>query len=188
MRSWLLLLALLLFAGGALGCTPKIGASCNLSTDCSAQGTRVCDTSQPGGYCTVLNCAPDLCPDEAACVLFYPQVSGCAYNDRIPSREGLSYCMKQCHSNSDCRSDYICVDPRQAPWDAVILDDDQTQHICIYPPVNGVIGGEAGLLDDGQAPVCQAAGPDVGGIDAEITYSADTGVEGADASDAPGSE
>ena len=54
-----------------LGCTPNIGNKCSLSTDCSQLGDRLCDTTQPGGYCTVFNCEPDQCPN-AICVAFDP--------------------------------------------------------------------------------------------------------------------
>src|SRR5258705_13828561 len=52
----------------AVGCSPKIGDKCSVSTDCSVQGDRLCDPTQPGGYCTVFNCEPDRCPDESVCV------------------------------------------------------------------------------------------------------------------------
>src|SRR5580692_821298 len=55
---------------GLSGCTPKIGDHCAQNTDCSLQGTIVCDTSAPDGYCTVFNCIPDSCLDKAACVEF----------------------------------------------------------------------------------------------------------------------
>src|ERR1700760_4201839 len=54
----------------AFGCTPHIGDSCTISTNCSAQGDRLCDITQPGGYCTEFNCEPDSCPDDAICVNF----------------------------------------------------------------------------------------------------------------------
>ena len=46
------------------GCQPKIGDACNTSTDCSTQGDRLCDTTQPGGYCTIFNCEPNTCPED----------------------------------------------------------------------------------------------------------------------------
>ncbi len=156
---------------GMAGCTPQIGDQCVLSTDCSTQGTLVCDPTQPGGYCTEVNCQPDLCPNEAACVSFNATLPGCPYNDRagpMGSRVTQTFCMKQCHHNSDCRTGYICADPRQPPWNAQIQDDDQTQHICIYPPTES---GDASV--DYDALVCQASGPDVGPLDAPITYSPD---------------
>jgi len=39
------------------GCSPHVGAKCTVNTDCSLQGTLVCDTSEPYGYCTFFNCA-----------------------------------------------------------------------------------------------------------------------------------
>src|SRR5262249_9226789 len=139
MRSRLLLLTALL---ALAGCTPSIGDKCTLSTDCSFQGDRLCDTAQPDGYCTIFNCRGNLCPDQPACGLFHAAVQGCAYNDRTPSRTGRTFCMAQCHGDSDCRDGYICSDPRQGPWNAVILDDDQTQRVCIVRPDNGqVVGG-----------------------------------------------
>jgi hypothetical protein len=175
--------AALLGVAGLAGCTPQIGDSCVLSTDCSTQGTLVCDPAEPGGYCTQVNCQANLCPNEAACVLFNANLPGCGYNDRVGPmgpRSAEAFCMKQCHKNSDCRSGYICTDPRQPPWDGQILDDDQTQHICIGPP-DTTLGDASDLMSD--ALVCQASGPDVGGIDAPVTYSADTGEVDAGAAD-----
>jgi len=118
------------------GCTPAIGDSCNQSSDCSSQGNRVCDTAQPDGYCTILGCTGNGCPDNAACVMFGTSVSGCAANDYdTPSRVSFVLCMKHCSKDSDCRQDegYACRNPRGLPWDAVILDDNQSQDVCIVP-------------------------------------------------------
>src|SRR5580658_3035968 len=65
-----LLRGLALLALGLAACTPKIGHQCVLSTDCGTQGGLVCDPTVPGGYCTLTNCQMNLCPNEAACVLF----------------------------------------------------------------------------------------------------------------------
>jgi hypothetical protein len=157
------LFALSLLAALA-GCTPSIGDKCNLSTDCSLRGDRLCDTSQPGGYCTQFNCKGDDCPNSAACVLFHANVQGCGFDDRIPSRTGRTFCMAQCQSNGDCRDGYICTDPRQAPWSALIIDDDQSQRVCIVPPDNGVIGPDASITIT-DAAVCSPnppAAPDGG--------------------------
>ncbi len=175
----------LLFAALGLGvlsgCTPQIGDQCSLSTDCSVQGNLLCDTSQPGGYCTSLNCQGNDCLDQATCVVFTGAVPGCAYNDRTaPGRSSRSICLKWCHSNSDCRTDqgYICTDPRQPPWGALILDNDQTQLVCILPPNKSAVG-DASTVD---APVCQAQGPTVPPIEAGTTYPPpDAGGGGGDA-------
>ena len=84
--SWRIRFALLGLALGAVAisqaCTPEIGDKCIVSTDCSVQGDRLCDTSQPDGYCTQLNCRGNDCSDEAACVLFNSAVPGCNFDDR----------------------------------------------------------------------------------------------------------
>jgi hypothetical protein len=161
--------ALLLPLGSlaAAGCAPKIGDKCVLSTDCSQQGTLVCDTSQPSGYCTQLNCTNGSCPNDAVCVEFQSSVPGCAYDDyQSPSRTGRSFCMAHCSSPSDCRQSdgYTCADPTLAPWSAAILDNNQAQSVCIVAP---------GLLADASpqpdAAVCMSyeidAGPAVSSSD-----------------------
>ena len=160
-----------------------------LSTDCSARGDRLCDTSQPDGYCTIFNCAGDGCPDNAACVLFDPAVPGCGYNDRAGgggSRSGRSFCIARCFSDGDCRDGYICVDPRRQPWGAVILDDDQTQLTCLVQPpgwsADGGVGEDASVST---APVCGPTGPDVPDIDAAPPHVVgDAGVGAGSANDA----
>ena len=81
-----------------------------------------CDTSEPGGYCTVLNCTGNnlgsVCPDNAICVLFNPNVPGCPFSARSPSRISESQCRNTCSTNSDCRTDYICALPSAPPWSA----------------------------------------------------------------------
>jgi hypothetical protein len=170
------------------GCTPSIGSSCELSTDCSSQGDRVCDTSEPQGYCTVQNCKPNECPDEAACVDFNASVPGCMYSDRSPSRLAVSFCMAQCHSDGDCRQYYTCADPRLSPWDALILDDDQTQKVCIPTPDPGVVIGAGSETATFDAAVCQVVSPtlldasaDGGGVDGG---DSDGGGDAGDASSA----
>jgi hypothetical protein len=155
------------------GCTPKIGASCSLSTDCSPSGDRVCDTSQPRGYCTVLNCTNDSCPDKAVCVSFQSSVPGCSYNDyQAPARTGVAFCMEHCKENSDCRTGdgYICADPEGSPWHASILDNNVSQGVCIIGP--GLL--DAAMPDPG-SQFCTVgpldAGMADGAADAEVDAS-----------------
>jgi hypothetical protein len=54
----------------AAGCTPSIGDGCKTNVDCSRLGDRFCDTSAPGGYCTVDGCNQGTCPDNALCIRF----------------------------------------------------------------------------------------------------------------------
>ena len=43
----------------------EIGDECTTSVDCSPEGDRMCDIAQRGGYCTIRDCTPDSCPDDA---------------------------------------------------------------------------------------------------------------------------
>jgi hypothetical protein len=160
------------FAGVA-ACTPEIGDKCQVSTDCSIQGDRLCDISQPEGYCTQLNCNGNSCPDEAACVLFGSAVPGCGFDDRSGpggSRIARSFCMAMCQSNSDCRDGYVCADARTFPWSAVILDDNQTKRTCLPRPLEAGDGGTADAGVDAPTPavplVCGPVAPPVSAIDA----------------------
>jgi hypothetical protein len=161
-----------------VGCTPGIGDKCTLSTDCSVTGTLVCDTSQPSGYCTVLNCTDDSCPNSAVCVMFQSTVPGCAYDDyQSPSRTGRSFCMKHCSQDSDCRQSdgYICGDPTGTPWHAAILDNNQSQGVCIIAP--GLLSAS---VPQGNAAVCQATEPDAE-ASPETGTGTDASAEGGDA-------
>lgn len=161
------------------GCTPEIGDKCVLSTDCSTRGDRLCDTSQPDGYCTQFNCSKNSCPDEAACVLFNAAVPGCGYDDRAGgygSRVARSFCVAKCEGDGDCRGGYVCADPRTPPWGGLIQDDDQNKRTCLVVPAGtGVDAGpDAALFTPGPpAPVCKPVGPDVKPIDASAPQIVD---------------
>ena len=152
--------AAMLLGAAAAGCTPKIGDKCVLSTDCSQQGTLVCDTSQPEGYCTQLNCTNGSCPNDAVCVEFQSSVPGCMYQDYAsPSRTGRAFCMAHCSDDSDCRQSegYTCGNAAGDPWNAAILDNNQSQKVCIVAP--GPLEQAASFMD---AAVCMAYGVDAG--------------------------
>ncbi len=167
------------------GCTPGIGDKCTLSTDCSVTGSLVCDTSQPDGYCTVLNCTDDSCPNSAVCVMFQSTVPGCAYDDyQSPSRTGRSFCMEHCSKDSDCRQSdgYVCRDPTAAPWNAAILDNTQSQGVCLVAP--GLLSQASPQAD---AAVCVATGQDAEadlGTDAGADAAREGGEAGSDGGDA----
>lgn len=95
------LLASTFLASAAVGCAPRIGDGCASQTNCSINGDRVCDVTQPGGYCTVFDCSPDTCPDDAVCVRFEPDTP----------RLSRNVCMRRCNGDGDCRTDrgYRCV-------------------------------------------------------------------------------
>jgi hypothetical protein len=63
-------LALAVLAGGA--CKRQIGDDCKTAADCDPSGTRACDLSQPGGYCTIQGCDETSCPSEATCIRYFP--------------------------------------------------------------------------------------------------------------------
>jgi hypothetical protein len=174
-RSWRALAPALAGAFALAGCTPHIGDKCVLSTDCSAQGTLVCDTSQPGGYCTQLNCARGSCLSGALCVVFQASVPGCAYDDyQSPARTGRSFCMENCSQPSDCRAGYVCADPTGAPWMGAIVDDNQSQGVCIAPVPGGL--PEAGARVD--AAICQPYDEDAAsGDDGSLVSSADSATD-----------
>lgn len=123
----------IVFAGavaGLAGCGDKIGDPCQVSGECSSQGDRLCDTTSPDGYCTVVGCDFGTCPEEAVCVRFF----GVANSDRPcdPQTEDLStddctpdelcslsetcvprtaeqrFCMLKCGGSGDCRDKYEC--------------------------------------------------------------------------------
>jgi len=76
MDRWLLLRRVTLALTVLLvACQPEIGDECQISTDCSAAGDRLCATDQPDGYCTIFNCEPGTCPEEAVCVGFGTDLS-----------------------------------------------------------------------------------------------------------------
>jgi hypothetical protein len=95
------LVLVLAFAASALasGCAPAIGDGCASATNCSVNGDRQCDLTQPGGACTVFDCQADQCPDSAVCVRFNPD----------DPRHSVVACMKACTDDGSCRGEYECV-------------------------------------------------------------------------------
>ena len=130
-------LCLLLF-----GCSPKIGNKCSLSTDCSQLGDRLCDTTQPDGYCTIFNCEPDTCPD-AVCVGFSSQLDpacGAADDGRSPRFE-RTFCMKPCGDDGDCREQYACVSPLERAAEIVdsLASWPADQKVCMVATTNPAV-------------------------------------------------
>jgi hypothetical protein len=143
----------------AFGCTPKIGDSCTVSTNCSASGDRLCDITEPGGYCTIFNCEPDSCPDNSVCINFGAELSSV---DQCQSSQGnspyqRSFCMAACSTNGDCRGGYTCQDLSGTPkadgspgntLGAVLADNGGNGKVCAAEwPVgvkNPTLMGDAG--------------------------------------------
>lgn len=114
----------------AVGCSKSIGDSCIVASDCSPNGDRECDVSSKDGYCTIMGCDYNTCPDEAVCVRFFTGqfdnqpcnhlTEGistmdctldelCDLEDHCVSRSSeVRYCMARCSSAGDCRDGYEC--------------------------------------------------------------------------------
>ncbi len=144
-------------------------------------GDRLCDTSQPAGYCTIFNCHPNECPPGSGCVETNPNVFGCPYDDRhAPSRLSRQLCLKTCTQDSDCRESdgYACITPEK--YGVLVLDTDQTERVCL-PATNYSVSDAA---QDGVAPVCSVSGPTNPDFDAAPGYQGDASTDaGADAAD-----
>jgi hypothetical protein len=169
-------LRLLLALGLALaGCAPEIGDPCTTSTDCSQNSDRLCDISQPGGYCTIFNCEPAgsnpaaKCPDEAACVAFAAEASpvdGCA-NALGSTPYTRSFCLKKCDNGDDCRSGYICVDVEAARNGAgshyfSAVNIDGRSKVCVVafsaPPAEAVDPDSSDQVCNGETGTAGAGG------------------------------
>jgi hypothetical protein len=131
-------IGLALFGASALACQPRIGDDCNRDLDCSQLRDRICDTTQPGGYCTQFNCTPTSCPKgESICVAFNNEpstVPQCTNLGRT-SPYVRNFCMEVCNADSDCRSGYICLDMAEAnPFGAAVVQKaPSTSKVCVYP-------------------------------------------------------
>jgi hypothetical protein len=81
----------------------NIGAACTSGDTCfSPYGAGRCDASQPGGYCTVTDCAApgivaDVCGARATCAEVDPEAA-------------LSECFVVCTTATDCRAGYACIE------------------------------------------------------------------------------
>jgi hypothetical protein len=112
------------------GCGRGIGDACETSLRCSASGTRLCDMTQPGGYCTLAACQPGNCPSDSVCVTFWQNTEAEAA-DR--NRLSANYCMRKCDERSDCRDDegYDCLLGDQfGIMGEAVVEGDQKQRFC----------------------------------------------------------
>jgi hypothetical protein len=163
---WLAVFALFV-AAWSLGCSPKIGDACTSSAKCSANGDRLCDPTQPDGYCTMFNCEPGGCPDEAICVAF--NEASCA-NVARSGRILRTFCMRTCDDDGDCRAGYYCKEIGTGdPTMQVVDPDPSKRRICTVAP-NGApvspVSSSAGVCGPGDGglpvvtPPVQDAAPD----------------------------
>lgn len=108
-------------------CGKKIGDGCSSSIDCSPNGDRLCDFTQPGGYCSIQGCDAETCPDGALCVEWRGE----------PSRTLETWCNSDCGRDQDCRTGYVClvassiVDERGAALARVLDEGREEQGICV---------------------------------------------------------
>jgi hypothetical protein len=129
-RQLILVLATLLPAALVAACGDKVGDSCSFASDCASDGSRICDSSQPEGYCTVLGCDYNTCPEDSVCVRYFtgsfanrpcePATEDvatdmcslaeyCEIDGRCaPLASEIRYCMATCGSDGDCREGYEC--------------------------------------------------------------------------------
>jgi len=131
------LVTVLLAGLAAPACGKHVGDGCKTNIDCAQDGTRICDLSQPGGYCTLDGCDDTSCPKDSVCVRFFDQkfstgtcttapgtIGECQPDEIcvvcgpsptqierpccVPSASERRYCADACGSNGDCRGGYVC--------------------------------------------------------------------------------
>ncbi|HET6150672.1 MAG TPA: hypothetical protein VFH68_24240 [Polyangia bacterium] len=109
----------------SMGCARSIGDECQINTDCSANGDRTCDMSQPGGYCTIDGCDQTSCPEDSVCVRFFPEQflsrpcnPACEDTDPPSSSDPTSAASRcpdrapactELSRTDDCSADEICL-------------------------------------------------------------------------------
>jgi len=141
------------------GCTPKIGDDCTGSLDCSQTGDRLCDATQPSGYCTIFGCEPDKCPEgDGVCVAFESVLDpSCGPKDDSQwARFERNFCMKGCEDDTDCRSGYECALP-SARAARVIDLNPLASRICIVKVASSAKTTET------PPPICLPGAVDWGG-------------------------
>lgn len=120
----------------AVGCAPAIGDECETALDCSQSGSRICDRTQPAGYCTIQGCERGTCPEDSVCVKFRPGLE----------RLSATYCMATCETTSDCRDDegYRCTSTTEfGAGEAEILGRGAPQ-FCSIPELMSELADDAG--------------------------------------------
>jgi hypothetical protein len=102
-------------------CGREIGDECRSSADCDPNGTRSCDLSQPGGYCTVVGCGPRSCPEDSACIRYFPEQFLASMPECRPACEDVLGCpageatCEACPQGREnvCLADELCLDSKR---------------------------------------------------------------------------
>jgi hypothetical protein len=127
-----LAIAPVLLALTLAACGNQIGDECSINSECSPSGDRICDTTSPGGYCTIFGCDFDTCPEDSVCVRFFsigetnlpcdpatedistddctPQELCTLGGSCVPRSAESRWCMRTCDDSGDCRDKYECRD------------------------------------------------------------------------------
>lgn len=123
-------------------CSQNVGDACENDSDCENEGRQICDTSLPGGYCTLLDCEGGGCPGEAACVGFQSSVSSAEECRSLQSRPRLqrTACLLVCSGDRDCRSGYVCQQLGENPWAATSLENRSVERVCVPIPPESSTG------------------------------------------------
>ncbi len=130
------------------------------------QEQRTCDTTSPGGYCTVLGCGAGTCPSEAVCVGFQTLLSVAPECGSLQSRARLqrTLCMRECDGDADCRGGYRCIDvSKRNSWGALVLEREGGGKICALPPPEEATGNSAVCAESD--PLAPPAALDAGATD-----------------------
>jgi hypothetical protein len=112
-RTPIAILLCALALASAAGCGREIGDECRTSADCDPSGTRACDLSQPGGYCTIVGCDGDSCPEDSACLRYFPA------QYLAEPEPGEPRCDPACEDICDgpdanvCTADELCLNSHQ---------------------------------------------------------------------------
>lgn len=119
-----------------VACGRGIGDGCETGLNCSASASRLCDMTQPGGYCTLAGCQRGSCPSDSVCVTFW-QTTAQTEIDR--NRLSVNYCMRTCDERSDCRDDegYDCVTGKDFGYrgEAMVMGDQKVKFCAVKLPV-----------------------------------------------------
>ena len=139
-------------ATAGAGCRREIGDECTTAVDCNPNGSRSCDATQPGGYCTIQGLRRDVLPGRGGLHALFPGAvpdraratpapgvadTGCMA-DEICLDEGLCarqstelrYCVKSCASGDDCRAGYECRLAGTRGSMALTSNPDAIVHFC----------------------------------------------------------